>query len=151
MKIQTARSILDRLINNKRLSDSEGIAVAIGAQAIDLVVAHRASITAFTADYKQKNATTSTRLRLRPTDRFRRGDITPAEGTIARDLWESFPYIQARSALQIRPRFLNKPEIVVPDSYTKRYPNYHQSSYAYTRYYILRGIRRKELILIRDE
>ena len=150
MKIQTARSILDRLINNKHLSDSEGIACAIGAQAIDLAVAHRASITAFVSDYKQKNATTSTRLRLHDTDRFRRGDITPAEGTIARDLWESFPYIQARSALQIRQRFLRHDEIVVPDSFTERYPNYFDASYAYTRYYILRGIRRKELILVRE-
>jgi hypothetical protein len=150
MKISTARSILDRLINDERMTDAEGIACAIGAQGIDLVVAHRASITKFVSDYKQKSATSSTRLRLRDTDRFRRGDITPAEGSIARDLWESFPYIQARSALQIRPRFLQKDEIVVPDSFIKRYPNYHQASYAYTRYYILRGIRRKELILVRQ-
>lgn len=150
MKIQTARSILDRLINDERMTDSEGIACAIGAQAIDLASAHRASITKFVSDYKQKNPTSATRLRLRDTDRFRRGDITPAGGTIASALWESFPYIQARSALQIRPRFLQQPETVVPDSYTKKYPNYHQASYAYTRYYILRAIRRKELILIRE-
>lgn len=150
MKIQTARSILDGLINDGRMSDAEGIACAIGAQAIDLAVSHRASITKFVSDYKQKSATSATRLRLRDTDRFRRGDVFPAEGSIASALWDSFPRIQARSLLQIRPHFLQHDETVVPESFIKRYPNYHRASAAYTGYYILRGIRRKELILVRE-
>lgn len=149
MNLQTARQLLDELINDDRMSDSEGIACAMGAQAIDLAISHHAATSAFVAAYKGKRATT-TRLRLRNSDRFRRGDVTPTKGSIAFALFESFPYIQARSLLQIRPRFLGKPGIRVSDSYTKKYPNYHRASYAYTGGYILGGIRRKELILVRE-
>lgn len=149
MKLQTAKSILDDLINDDRMSDAEGIAAAMGAEAITLIAAHRASISYFVTTYKGKRATT-TRLRLRTTDRFRRGDTVPVKGSIAFALYESFPNIQARSLMQIRPRFLAKPEVKVSDFYTKKYPNYHRASYAYTRGYILGGIRKGYLKLVRE-
>lgn len=148
MKIQTAKSILDGLINDSRMSDEEGIAAAMGAEAIELISAQRAALYAFITRYKHQ--TPKTRLRLRNSDRFRKGDVTPEKGSIASALFESFPHIQARSLLQIRPRFLQKSGVKFAPEFVAKYPSYHRATYAYTRGYILGGIRKGYLILVRE-
>lgn len=146
MKLQTAKSILDGLINDSRMSDSEGIACAMGAEAITLISAHRASLTAFVATYKQKAS--ANRLRLRVMDRFRRGNVTPPEGTIPRRLYDAFPTQQARTLVRIKSKFLTSPGVEVPVSTVEQYRgDFGKASTAYTRYYILRGIRDGYLVM----
>ena len=140
MKLQTAKSILDSLINDSRMSDAETIAAAMGAEAIVLIVAHRASISYYLKTYKTEAS--SNRLRLRIMDRFRRGQVTPPEGTIPRKLYDAFPPTQARTLVRIMTKFLTSPGIEVPTSTVEQYRgDFRKASVAYTRYYILRGIR----------
>ncbi len=146
MKIETAQRILDRMINDSRMTDAEGIAVAMGAEAITLVAAHRASISFFAATYKDKAS--AARLRLRIMDRFRRGQVTPPEGTIPRKLYDAFPPTQARTLVRIMTKFLTSPGMEVPVSLVEQHrDDYRKASVAYTRYYILRGIRDGYLVM----
>jgi hypothetical protein len=146
MKIETAVATLRRLVNDSSLSDSQGIAVSLGADALTILAGHRASISILTAD--AKSARVSHRLRLRVMDRFRRGTVTPAEGTIPRRLYDAFPAQQARTLTRIMTKFLTSPGIEVPVSLVEEHrDDYRKASVAYTRYYILRGIRDGYLVM----